>query len=1342
MIRRFGYWPCLIILAIIALALRLIGLDWDKGLYLHPDERFMVWVTTDLRWPANIGQYFDSATSPLNPYNTSHDSFIYGTFPSFLVKAIAGIFGMDSYGQLHLVGRATNAVFDTGTVILTALFARRFFNDRASILAGLLLAFTPLFIQSAHFFTVDTISVFFTIAAYACVLRSWDRQSIGWMALAGVMIGLAGASKPNYLIALAFLALPALERIRQRGWRSLFYSPDTPRYSVIAASLLGGFVSFVTFRIAQPYAFAGPHWWNIQLNQEWLDDLAYWRAVQTGLVDMKPSIQWIDRTPVVYILQNMVLWGMGVALGVMALVALGAAIWRLGRSPIWPSWWWLGIAGWCIGSIAVYGSGIAQNQRYLMHIYPFLIILVAGFLIELQGRLHRKWIAQVLITGVALYTVFFGLAFDSLYVRPITRIEASEWIYENIPPGSTLSNEYWDDALPMPLPGEDRSAYIGMTLDLYADEAGSNSKVVTLVGQLSQVDYIVLSSNRVIDSVVRQPERYPVAVRYYEMLINGELGFEPVAHFAQGPELLGIEWDDRTAEESLTVYEHPEVRIFVKTDAYDAQFVHDQLNAAWGYGGFHYIPGDPSPDQMLMSDEAIAEQNELGSWSDQVDDGWLQSYPLLAWWIGLQVVGLAAWPITWRAFRNLPDMGLMLAKAIGLLGMSAITIALVSWRGLYFDKGTIALSLLLLLAVGFATHRCIWDEFRYKLRRQWRFILAGELLFLGIFLAMALLRSWERILPDHNLMQLTGIMRSVTLPPMDPWLSGGVLHTYWASILPWAALGRMLALEPVVVANLTVIGVIAVLAGVVWSLVSSISRSWIGVITVIALVFGSSLSFAAGFAPIATASSIDLPLLSTLLIAATLIHAFICQPKQRWTRFLVIAAIFGAQAVSAEWGILVAIILVAIGLAIDGFGSRADSRTDTGFGIRSGDAASSPDPAGHADPPLRVGTSGGELLCTSSWDAMNPWWPDVRGFALKLIGIIAVGLALWYPAYAAHTATGRSLTSPELWSLDVLQTDLGMVLLMTVMIVVGIGAVNVLATLLEEGTPGIIVTGITVASVIALFVLAWRFDSALVLIMLISLMAITAAWHWLGDSALLWSSGLILLACFVLASAQTRSFHADPGGVSATQQLIPLAWMLMVVGLGIACARMIPSLKSDAKLAVIPAVALITIAMIIPTYEDIFSNEHERVSMAHLAIIAPKSELAAASWLQNNTTGSPVILTSDGSGPQSVGTISALTGLPTVLGSNPVERTIRPGWNRMVEERSIDVTTIYTGVHDWTLVSPLISQYDVRYIIVGNEERSRFGPLDNSFAAAVAEGHLHLVFEYEDIAIYQVVTDH
>lgn len=1291
MIRRIGFVPLLILLAAVSLTLRLIGLDWDQGQYLHPDERFVVWVTSDLRWPATIGEFFNTATSPLNPYNTRHDSFVYGTFPSFLVKAIATPFGMDIYGELHLVGRAVNAVLDTGTVVLTAWLGKRFFDARAGLLAGFLLAFTPLFLQLAHFFTVDTIATFFAVAAFACMIRSCDRNSIGWLAIAGVMIGLAAASKPNLLVTVAFLGLPVLEQVRRGGWRSLLPRLHEHVYPALPAAFTGGFVAFWTFRLGMPYAFAGPNWWNISLNQRWLDDLAFWRAVQTGLVDMKPSIQWIDRTPVVYILQNMVLWGMGSLLGIAAVAAMALAAWRILRSPRWPSWWWIGIVGWCIANIALYGTGIAQNQRYLMQVYPFLILLAAGMLIELQRRLEHQWIANLLLTAVIIYTAIYGAAFDSLYVRPLTRIEASAWIYDNIPAGSVISNEYWDDALPLPMAGEDRSAYTGMTLDLYGDESQDSAKVTTLVGQLSQVDYIVLSSNRVIDSVVRQPERYPVAVRYYEMLISGELGFEPIADFTRGPEILGIEWDDRSAEESLTVYEHPQVRIFIKTDAYSAQQVFNELNAAWGYGGVHSIPGDPAPAQMLMSDADIA-TNIVADTGDRFELP--RKYPVLFWWATMQIVALAAWPITWRAFRNLPDTGWILAKGIGLLGTAALTLTLVRWGPFDFAAGTVAIAILLLLSLGLATERCVWSRFRHDLGRKWRHILIGEAVFTAIFAGVALLRMHQAMLPDHNLMMLSGTLRSATLPPLDPWLSGGVLHTHWAGILPWAAIGKLLTLDPVVAYNLTIVGIAATLAGVVWSLVASLTRSWIAVLAAIVVVWGSTGAFIGGIAPRIAGISTDLPTLAMLLIAAILLHCLVSRDDARLLPIGVTALAAGAMTVAVGWGIIAAAAIVAIGLAIPAWQCR---------------------------------------------DSVDPWWPIVRRFVIRLIAIIAAGIALWYPAFASYTATQRGLIPPASWSLNLLGDELGLVLVLLVL-VVAVGAAHVLALTLNEGKPGIVTSGIALVALITFVGLGWRYDSALMVIMLMSLLAIIAAWHWLDTTAMVWSIGSIFLGIGVLLAAQTRPFHLTPGGTSAADQLVPLAWLLFIVAIAIAGGYYAGRLSRHARLALGFAAIMVTIALVIPTASHLQRDEWgiARTSLAEPTVLLSPGELQAASWIRDEITGMPVILTASGGG--NVGAISAVAGQPTVLGDSEVERRMRPGWEDMVEARRLDVTTIYTQSGQWATVAPLLQQYDVGYIVIGSAERAMFGStIEQLFAIAAQNGHLELVYQAEGVTIYRVI---
>src|SRR2546428_9154529 len=72
----------------VAAALRFIGVDWDAGQHLHPDERFITIVESQVRLPSGLAEYFDTAHSPLNPYNHDFGSFIYGTLPLFLVRAL------------------------------------------------------------------------------------------------------------------------------------------------------------------------------------------------------------------------------------------------------------------------------------------------------------------------------------------------------------------------------------------------------------------------------------------------------------------------------------------------------------------------------------------------------------------------------------------------------------------------------------------------------------------------------------------------------------------------------------------------------------------------------------------------------------------------------------------------------------------------------------------------------------------------------------------------------------------------------------------------------------------------------------------------------------------------------------------------------------------------------------------------------------------------------------------------------------------------------------------------------------------------------------------------------
>ncbi|MHB8993497.1 MAG: hypothetical protein ACYC66_17900, partial [Chloroflexota bacterium] len=104
-VRALAAWATPLALAAILLVaayFRLSGVNWDSNTHLHPDERFITIVETSIAWPKSLGEYLDTAKSPLNPYNRGYNSFVYGTLPLFLVKALGDLLGMTGYDQIHL----------------------------------------------------------------------------------------------------------------------------------------------------------------------------------------------------------------------------------------------------------------------------------------------------------------------------------------------------------------------------------------------------------------------------------------------------------------------------------------------------------------------------------------------------------------------------------------------------------------------------------------------------------------------------------------------------------------------------------------------------------------------------------------------------------------------------------------------------------------------------------------------------------------------------------------------------------------------------------------------------------------------------------------------------------------------------------------------------------------------------------------------------------------------------------------------------------------------------------------------------------------------------------------
>ena len=570
----------LILILVMAAALRFRGLDWDDGHWLHPDERKIFFVVLDLDWPESWAEAL-SPDSPLNP-----QFFAYGSLPIYLLKLVVTVLqpvwsALRDGGNIHLIARPLAALFDLGTVYLVYRLARRLQPTagdekrarRVALLAAAFTGFAVLHIQLAHFYTADPLMTFLIMLTLTLAAGVTEESSVRRDIAVGAALGLALATKISaapllLVVAVAYYSTnPRAESrsILRRAWAAL------PRMILVLL------VTAVLFFLVQPYALIDM--WTF------LEHTGREAEIARGSFDVPYTIQYLGTLPYLYPIWQSALWGLALPLGLVGWAGLVALVIRwLRRGSRFDAL----LLAWAGPYFILTGLLYAKHLRYMLPLAPVLCLLAAQLLVPSRfggkeaesedttggrSRPGTSWLSAVPAILILLSAVAYALIFSTLYSSTHSWITASEWIQRNVPAGSTLALEHWDRALPLPLevdgvyrsPGD----FTRPLLPLY-DEPDDPAKWEAIASDLADSDYAVLATRRLYGSIPRAPDRYPVATRYYEMLFAGELGFALEQEFTRQPTWLNPRIPPLPdaapgllrPDESFVVYDHPRALIF------------------------------------------------------------------------------------------------------------------------------------------------------------------------------------------------------------------------------------------------------------------------------------------------------------------------------------------------------------------------------------------------------------------------------------------------------------------------------------------------------------------------------------------------------------------------------------------------------------------------------------------------------------------------------------------------------------------------------------------------------------------------------------------------------------
>lgn len=676
---------------------------------------------------------------------------------------------------------------------------------------------------------------------------------------------------------------------------------------------------------------------------------------------------------------------------------------------------------------------------------------------------------------------------------------------------------------------------------------------------------------------------------------------------------------------------------------------------------------------------------------------------LLIWWLLLEALGALALPLAAWMFSASSGRGYAFTKVIGLLGVSYLA-WLLGHAGMPYGRAlwvgcAVFAGANLALAVARRAELAAWLR-----EGGWRQILVAD----GWWTAAFLFFAWQRSLHPHIVDQekymdfafFNTLLRTETMPPEDPWMSGLPFNYYYFGYLICANLARLLPIASPVAYNLCV----ATLGGLVLAQLCAI---------------GWKLTRRHTLALFTGALGVVLGNLDGLL---QVLEKGALQPMDyfRSTR------IVGRDATINEFPfftvihgdlhphfLVMPVTILLLGWLLDA--SRWRSPTSGGFATMSDLLRF-----------LVLCWVFGAMVAISPWELpvgamvtflllqqelpLRPLfaWPRVRT-VLMTLSAVALGYLYFLPFY---------------WHFHAPQGGVGVKLATTAMsefLTVFGGLLLFPALYLGTRTGRRLQFGPYWQLVLALlgFSLAVGLLAGKAVALLMGALALAAVFvAYAEEQAETRAPVLLILAASVALLACEVVYIKDPYGerlyrMNTVFKLYLQSWFLLAVASPWCLGRLLSEAWTPLRVRrLVPVAAglllVATVCYPLGVTATRLSYRAERATLDGNAYLRREhaDDFAAIEWLRRNVQDLPVILEATGNPYSYYARFSSNTGLPTVMGWANHEGLWR-SHDPTVEARKQEVIRIYAAP---TLaeVEPLLRKYRVRYIVVGELERKDF----------------------------------
>lgn len=318
-----------------------------------------------------------------------------------------------NWEPFYLISRSLSATLGTATVLIVYRIGRQLWDEATGLAAALFLSLSFIHARDSHFGTTDIAMTMFIAGGVSLLIDAHRTRRYSTYALAGLVAGMAAATKYNALLMVVpFIASQVVHIIESPGRR--WQAAADGRVAAAGAGFASAFAIGVPFVVLDTERFLVA-----------MQDLG--RSMQTGQPWLESKTGWIHH------LEFSLRYGMGLPL--LFAGAVGIAL-ILRTEPL------MGLLVFSFPIAYYVAAGSIRNLyfRYAIPMVPFLCVAAARVVTGTSALSSRGqgWIAGSLALGLVLPSAVSVWQFNRIVSQTDNRVMVARWFADHVPPGSSV----------------------------------------------------------------------------------------------------------------------------------------------------------------------------------------------------------------------------------------------------------------------------------------------------------------------------------------------------------------------------------------------------------------------------------------------------------------------------------------------------------------------------------------------------------------------------------------------------------------------------------------------------------------------------------------------------------------------------------------------------------------------------------------------------------------------------------------------------------------------------------------------------------------------------------------